>query len=319
MQNRFVICLILLFAICASVCNAGVAKKKFSVSEPASVTATVQDSSTQNSASAIVVAPPVEPSLWQRFTKAQADLRLAISQKITAMKNGDWSVIWPFLLICLGYGLLHALGPGHGKSIVVGYFLARRGGWRQGLGMGAMITTTHTLSAVVLLFALYAVLKAAVFPTFEIGRVGIEKTCYALVMLTGILLVFIAIREAVSSRKNHGEMKLSSRASWKEIAAVAAVTGIVPCPAVALIVLFCLLNDMILLSLVSALVICIGMTITNMSFGFIAIALRKGIDKGAARSGNKASVIYVIATVLGGLVVFTTGLMLLMNMYASPV
>ena len=68
-----------------------------------------------------------------------------------------------FLVICLLYGMLHALGPGHGKSIVVGYFIARRGRWRQGVALGAGITVTHTMSAVLLLLILYAIFLGA-FP-----------------------------------------------------------------------------------------------------------------------------------------------------------
>ena len=237
------------------------------------------------------------------------------------MKQGDWGAIWKFLVICFVYGMLHALGPGHGKSIVVGYFIARRGRWRQGVALGAGITFVHTLSAVLLLFVLYAVFRATVFAAFETGRIGIEKASYALIMLTGILLVVLGIRDVVKQCKQKvsaEETPLPPTARWREIIGVAAVTGIVPCPAVALIVLFCLLNSMVALSLLGAVVICIGMTVTNVAFGIAAVAFRKGIDKGSAHS-RLASKIYAAATLAGGAVIFISGFLLFSNMFAGQV
>ena len=246
------------------------------------------------------------------------------------MKSGDWGAIWKFLLICLVYGMLHALGPGHGKSIVVGYFIARRGRWRQGVALGAGITVTHTMSAVLLLLILYAIFKATVFTAFETGRIGIERASYALIMLTGVLLVVLGIKDFVTQRKQAkitaegaaaepgSGNALPPTARWREIIGVAAVTGIVPCPAVALIVLFCLLNSMVALSLLGALVICIGMTITNVAFGIAAVAFRKGIDKGSAHT-RIATKIYTVATLAGGVIIFVSGLLLFTNQFAGRV
>jgi ABC-type nickel/cobalt efflux system permease component RcnA len=275
-------------------------------------------------------------SLYTVIADEQKVLREKLTAAISAMKSGDWGAIWKFLLICLVYGMLHALGPGHGKSIVVGYFIARRGRWRQGVALGAGITVTHTMSAVILLLILYAIFKATVFNAFETGRIGIERASYALIMLTGVLLVALAIRDVIRSRKGCGcaaridaaqdgacaesgsGIALPPIARWREILGVAAVTGIVPCPAVALIVLFCLLNSMVALSLLGALVICVGMTITNVAFGIAAVAFRKGIDKGSAHT-RIATKIYTVATLAGGVIIFISGLLLFTNQFAGRV
>ena len=257
-------------------------------------------------------------TLWESFADAQKRLREVLTEKISAMKSGDWGTIWGFLAICFLYGILHALGPGHGKSIVVGYFLARRGSWKQGVALGTGITFIHTFSAVLLLLVLYAILKATVFPAFEVGRTGIEKASYALVMLTGLLLMGIAARDFVR-RKRDADEKIDANASWKEILGVAAITGIVPCPAVALVVLFCLLNSMIALSLVSSIVICVGMMVTNVMFGLLAITMRKGIDRSALKFGNSARYVYSAATFVGGMVVLASGLLLFCNAFALQV
>jgi ABC-type nickel/cobalt efflux system permease component RcnA len=167
---------------------------------------------------------------------------------------------------------------------------------------------------------LYAIFKATVFPAFETGRMGVEKASYILIMITGLLLVALAIRDLLKRRKSESEHteSMPTTANWREIIGVAAITGIVPCPAVALIVLFCLLNSMVALSLLGALVICIGMTITNVAFGVAAVAFRKGIDAGSKHS-RFATAIYTAATLAGGILIFTSGLLLFSNLFAGRV
>ena len=337
MNKSLVVLLILLIAMAAP---AAVKKKRFDVGEPASAP-TAENVVPENDSPVAteVVAPaaknemPSEKtrSIYTLIADAQKVLREKLTAAISAMKRGDWDAIWKFLAICLMYGMLHALGPGHGKSIVVGYFIARRGQWRQGVALGAGITVTHTMSAVLLLLILYVIFKATVFNAFETGRIGIENASYVLVMLTGILLIALGIKDFISQRKSRevvaqdgaaaesGAAKaLPPTARWREIIGVAAVTGIVPCPAVALIVLFCLLNSMVALSLLGAFVICIGMTITNVAFGIAAVAFRKGIDKGSART-RIATKIYTVATLAGGAIIFISGLLLFTNQFAGRV
>ncbi len=337
MKKSIEFLLVLLIAVAAS---AAVKKKRFDVGGGDAPAAT-EVVAPAESASAVPAAVPEKSvektrSFYTVIAEEQKVLREKLTAAISAMKSGDWEAIWKFLAICLLYGMLHALGPGHGKSIVVGYFIARRGRWRQGVALGAGITVTHTMSAVLLLLVLYAIFKATVFNAFETGRIGIERASYALIMLTGVLLVVLAIRDVIKSRKGCGcaarldaaegaaqdgacaESGLGSAlppvARWREIIGVAAVTGIVPCPAVALIVLFCLLNSMVALSLLGALVICVGMTITNVAFGIAAVAFRKGIDKGSAHT-RIATKIYTVATLTGGVIIFISGLLLFTNQY----
>ena len=325
MKKIVALLLVLLLAVAAS---AAVKKKRFDMG----------GASDAPVATEVAPAEPEKPAEESRailtvIAEEQKVLREKLTTAISAMKRGDWDAIWKFLAICLVYGMLHALGPGHGKSIVVGYFIARRGRWRQGVALGAGITVTHTMSAVLLLLILYAIFKATVFTAFETGRIGIERASYALVMLTGVLLVVLGIKDFITQRKQAkiaakggavardgecAESKLPPIARWREILGVAAVTGIVPCPAVALIVLFCLLNSMVALSLLGAFVICIGMTITNVAFGIAAVAFRKGIDKGSAHT-RIATKIYTVATLAGGVIIFISGLLLFTNQFAGRV
>jgi ABC-type nickel/cobalt efflux system permease component RcnA len=110
------------------------------------------------------------------------------------------------LLLALGLagalGGLHALTPGHGKTLVAAYLVGSRGTVRHAVALGSIVTFTHTSSVIVIgLLALFAgqfVVPNVLVPVLEI--------------LSGLLVVFMGARlvrqrwTAFRSRRNpdHG-------------------------------------------------------------------------------------------------------------------
>ena len=47
-------------------------------------------------------------------------------------------------------GALHALEPGHGKTIVAAYLVGSQGKPRHALALGAIVTFTHTIGSIIL-------------------------------------------------------------------------------------------------------------------------------------------------------------------------
>ena len=253
----------------------------------------------------------LKSSAWQELVSLQKDLRDRLTAYLKAMKEGDDKVISWFLLICFIYGLVHALGPGHGKSVVAGYFLARRGKWWHGVSLGFSITMIHTMSAVILLFVLFLLARTMVFSTFELSRMAIEKASYLLVVFTGLILIGASIFNRIKIKKEKSSNSIiETQASWKELLAISFITGIVPCPAVALVVFFCLLQGLYGMALLGALAIGFGMAFTNILFGVGTIFLRRGIDHGAHKIGFLTQNVNMIVSLCGGILVSITGLLL---------
>src|SRR4029079_4581486 len=50
-----------------------------------------------------------------------------------------------FLLAALAWGAMHALSPGHGKTMVAAYLVGTRGRARHAVALGATVTVTHTI------------------------------------------------------------------------------------------------------------------------------------------------------------------------------
>jgi ABC-type nickel/cobalt efflux system permease component RcnA len=72
------------------------------------------------------------------------------------------------LLVAFGLGALHAMSPGHGKTIVAAYLVGSRGTIKHALFLGGMVTFTHTIVVFLLglgtLFLSRYILPEKMFP-----------------------------------------------------------------------------------------------------------------------------------------------------------
>ena len=73
----------------------------------------------------------------------------SISQ-ILRMKTISWPVMFTLIGIAFWFGALHALEPGHGKTMVAAYLVGERGNARHAVWLGGIVTFTHTISVFLL-------------------------------------------------------------------------------------------------------------------------------------------------------------------------
>jgi ABC-type nickel/cobalt efflux system permease component RcnA len=200
-------------------------------------------------------------SRWQKWMREEM-IQFTDEVKANPMGSGFWS----FLLLCMLYGMAHALGPGHGKSVVMSFFLGRRATWKQGVSMSLLITFTHVISAVLVVMIL---LKASgsVFAAFEGKRFSMESISYVLLMIIGVFLLVLSIKHLLS----HKPETDTPKATRKEILSTAFITGMIPCPATATILLFTSVRGMVWLGLLGSLFIFAGMAITTSAFALLSI------------------------------------------------
>ena len=88
---------------------------------------------------------------------------LAIRRHVEGMKaETDVSVLPAFLGSAFVFGMVHALMPGHGKSVLVSYHLGRPGRNIDGVMTGTLLALTHVGLAVVLVLAGIAVISRSI-------------------------------------------------------------------------------------------------------------------------------------------------------------
>ncbi|MEO8625961.1 MAG: hypothetical protein ABI452_04600 [Candidatus Limnocylindrales bacterium] len=95
------------------------------------------------------------------------------------------------LLVAAGLGALHALSPGHGKTVMAAYLVGSRGNTRQAIGLGMTVTVSHTLG--VLAVGLLSVSATAIVPPERLYPI-LSVTSGAIVVVIGAYLLVTRIR-----------------------------------------------------------------------------------------------------------------------------
>ncbi len=137
------------------------------------------------SASYSIVPGAVAPSLpaastssqQERAVRGNPDSTLARYAGLIAKDRLSVSAVIFALLAAVGFGALHALSPGHGKTIVAAYLVGSRGTWRHALLLALTVTVTHTSSVYALgLVTLYLsqyIVPEDLYPWLSIGSGGL--------------------------------------------------------------------------------------------------------------------------------------------------
>jgi nickel/cobalt transporter (NicO) family protein len=131
--------------------------------------------------------------IWAELAKLQRGLNSSISGEFKVVRDtGSHSAIAIILGIAFLYGVLHAAGPGHGKSVVAAYFVANQARWTSGVVMGGLISLIQGLFAIVMVFLFSLLLNWKQFEIQDRGAL-VEFVSYGLIVLLGGAMLYRAI------------------------------------------------------------------------------------------------------------------------------
>lgn len=172
----------------------------------------------------------------------------------------------------VGVGAIHALGPGHGKSLIGAYLIGADGTLRQAAAVGAAVSMMHTAS--VLGLGLLVLSAERVFaPERVYPWLGLASGLVAL----GLGAALLASRiHALSERVRHGhdhphpDRPLSRRG----LVALAFAGGILPSPSAVVVLLGSVAIGRTALGLVLIAAFSVGLAASLVAVGVLAIRAR---------------------------------------------
>jgi nickel/cobalt transporter (NicO) family protein len=175
--------------------------------------------------------------------------------------NGDVRAVFAAMATAILFGAVHAMMPGHGKTVLVSYHLGQPGKLREGIANGTILTLTHVGLALVLVLAGFAVISRAFAqggrtPQFEIAS-------GAMVAMIGAFLLWRSTRDDHHMHKRDGRT-------------LAFVTGMIPCPLTTFIMSYALARGLIAAGLAVTAAMALGMIAT---IGGIALAAAFARDR----------------------------------------
>src|SRR6202051_128919 len=118
----------------------------------------------------------------------QSEFYREMSSAIRAAK-ADGSAVWTLLAISFAYGIFHAAGPGHGKTVISSYLIANEETARRGIVLSFVSALMQSLIAV-LIVGIGAWLLNVTASTMCGAERVIEIASYVLIAAFGIRLVW---------------------------------------------------------------------------------------------------------------------------------
>lgn len=117
---------------------------------------------------------------------------------VRAWKQDGWAAGW-LLGLSFGYGVFHALGPGHGKAVLTAYVLANRETIRNGALLAMLSAFLQAVVAIALVAIAAGVLQVSGV-TMNRATWWLELGSYALMVALGAWMVYKhALKPVVSS------------------------------------------------------------------------------------------------------------------------
>jgi nickel/cobalt transporter (NicO) family protein len=222
-----------------------------------------------------------------------------------------------FSLLLLGaafiYGALHALGPGHRKTILFSYFLSQGGSWWHGIAAGTGLAVVHAGSAFVMVWGMYRIIRLPFSTALDSAGYLIETLSYLLIAAMGILLLIHSWKEGNANRKlrpaeeqEKGDRHRDRRDRRRTLLLIVVSAGIVPCPGAATILLFGISLEAAALAVSALVSMSLGMALTLSAVGVLTLTMKKGILRSLEKTGFKTRVVRVLE-VLGALFIFLFG------------
>jgi nickel/cobalt exporter len=198
------------------------------------------------------------------------------------LHQGDigWLTLLAGMMAAFALGAVHALSPGHGKTIVAAYLVGTRGTPKHAAFLGFMVTFTHTVSVFFLgLVTLY--LSRFVLP---------EKITPVLGAVSGISIVWIGasllIKRIAGARRpavpvsnallhSHGDGRVHTHipdeVSMAGLVALGASGGLVPCPTALVLLLSAVSLGRIALGLTLLVAFSAGLAVVLTAVGLIVL------------------------------------------------
>jgi ABC-type nickel/cobalt efflux system permease component RcnA/ABC-type uncharacterized transport system substrate-binding protein len=211
-----------------------------------------------------------------------------IKTLLNDIKSGESVTSYLLLLLfAFTYGVVHAMGPGHGKTLVSSYFLSNDRSYLKALQVSAMIGVVHTFSAFSLTLAVYFLVTGFLAQFMD-------ETIYYTTKISALVIVFIAfylfitkLRAQRKAKKRTGQFSFSATPHESSCACAACKVderadlalilsaGMIPCPGTVTLFIFALSLELYMVGVLSAVVMSLGMSLVIFVAAVASVAIRK--------------------------------------------
>ena len=243
--------------------------------------------------------------IWQREVNQQMSSLLKSVAANPAQAGGT------LLLFSFVYGVLHALGPGHGKVVITTWLATHPSKLKSSIGLTLAASLLQGLVAIALVVVVLSVLQLPA-RQLHLSSFWLEKGSYALVGVLGLLLCWRALKKLRALLRKpkftaftphhvhhdgcgcgHQHMpdpeRLARDDDWRARLVIILSMGMRPCSGAIMLLLFSKVIGVFAWGMASALAMAAGTSLTITSLALLVHAFRSLAVK---LSGNKTPALW---------------------------
>ena len=200
--------------------------------------------------------------------------------ELMAIKQISFTIALLAAAIAAGLGALHALEPGHGKTIVAAYLVGSNGTARHALLLGMIVTASHTVGVYLLgaitLYAQKYILPDRIYPFLGVlsGVLIAGMGCY--LFLQRYLGGEFAHKHGdeiseIGEVSTGGMRRQPKKVSTRQLLVLGITGGIVPCPAALVVLLSAVALHRTSFGLFLIVAFSIGLAAVLIAMGLVAV------------------------------------------------
>ncbi|WP_043994901.1 nickel/cobalt transporter [Moritella sp. PE36] len=287
------------------------------------------------------------PTIIVNSMQWQKQINNELSELLYAAKHESLTAGISLIGLSFLYGMLHSIGPGHGKLIVTTYIATQDAKVKISLILTLLSSLMQALVAVALVSALLILFNSSMREINSQAELLIPLSFYTVIVLglvivsRNLVLMWRAVRRhkeglisaglkpVLGNHEHHDDScgcghqhvvapeQINDASSFKEYLAIILSIGIRPCTGAIMVLLFANMLDIYWLGIVSAVVMALGTALTTSTIAIMTItgkqAVRRYLATGKRNKGpkNGLNITKFIVPIMGGLLLILLGMLLL--------
>lgn len=140
------------------------------------------------------------PYLFSQLIDWQREFNQLISSYLHQIKENSWKFGSLLIFISFAYGVLHALGPGHGKFVIASYLSTHHSRVKTSMRLTFLSSLMQALVAIIATSIVVVGLQLS-SRYFQLSQLWLERTAYSLVLVMALLWIYQGIKSGINHYK----------------------------------------------------------------------------------------------------------------------
>ena len=193
----------------------------------------------------------------------QRDIYFAFAEHIKAFAGGgSWAAFLAFLPMGIVFGSVHALTPGHSKTILASYLTGSSAGVRRALVTSIALSFTHVTMSVMIVLLSFPLISMMFGGSGPGSSPVLENVSRGMLGIIGVWMIFRALSR--HKRQHHSREGLM----------VGVTAGLIPCPLTLFVMNFAVIQHVTVVGVLFAISMMVGIGITLSVVAMLAVVFR---------------------------------------------